>query len=34
MNITGIDLFDRNVGMACVKVRLRYSYIIDLYGFI
>ena len=25
MNITGIDLFDQNVGMACSKVRLRCS---------
>ena len=24
MDITGIDLFDQNVGMACAKVRLRY----------
>ena len=23
MEITGIDLFDQNVGMACVNVRLR-----------
>ena len=27
MNITGIDLFDQNVGMACAKVRLRCSFI-------
>ena len=25
MNITGIDLFDHNVGMACPNVRLRCS---------
>ena len=28
MNITGIDLFDQNVGMACVKVRFRCSCIL------
>ena len=28
MNITGIDLFDQNVGMACPKVRLRCSCIL------
>ena len=28
MNITGIDLFDQNVGMACAKIRLRCSYIL------
>ena len=27
MNITGIDLFDHNVGMACPNVRLRCSFI-------
>ena len=27
MDITGIDLFDLNVGMVCVKVRLRCSWI-------
>ena len=25
MDISGIDLFDQNVGMACGKVRLRCS---------
>ena len=28
MNITGIDLFDQNVGMACPKVRLSCSCIL------
>ena len=28
MHITGIDLFDHNVGMACAKVRLRCSRIL------
>ena len=27
MNITGVDLFDLNVGMVCAKVRLRCSWI-------
>ena len=27
MDITGIDLFDLNVGMICSKVRLRWSWI-------
>ena len=27
MDITGIDLFDQNVGMACTEVRLRCSWI-------
>ena len=27
MDITGIDLFDLNVGMICAKVRLRCSWI-------
>ena len=27
MDITGIDLFDQNVGMACAKVRLRCLWI-------
>ena len=27
MDITGIDLFDLNVGMVCAKVRLRCSWI-------
>ena len=27
MDITGIDLFDQNVGMTCTKVRLRCSWI-------
>ena len=27
MEITGIDLFDQNVGMACANVRLRCSWI-------
>ena len=33
MNITGIDLFDLNVGMVCAKVRLRHMDItgIDLF---
>ena len=26
MDITGIDLFDQNVGMACAKVRIRCSW--------
>ena len=28
MNITGIDLFDHNVGMTCAKVRFRCSCIL------
>ena len=27
MNITGIDLFDQNMGIACVEVRLRCLWI-------
>ena len=27
MHITGINLFDHNVGMACAKVRYRCSFI-------
>ena len=27
MGITGIDLFDQNVGMACTEVRLRCSWL-------
>ena len=27
MDITGIDLLDQNVGMACAEVRLRCSFI-------
>ena len=27
MDVTGIDLFDLNVGMVCAKVRLRCSWI-------
>ena len=27
MDITGIDLFDQNVGMACAKVRFKCSWI-------
>ena len=27
MDITGIDLFDQNVGMTCAEVRLRCSWI-------
>ena len=27
MDITGIDLFDLNVGMVCAKARLRCSWI-------
>ena len=27
MHITGINLFDHNVGIACAKVRLRCSWI-------
>ena len=27
INITGIDLFDQNVGMACVNVKLRCTII-------
>ena len=27
MNITGIDLFDQNVGMACTEVRHRCSWL-------
>ena len=27
MNITGIDLFDQNMSMACAKVGLRCSWI-------
>ena len=27
IHITGINLFDHNVGMACAKVRLRCSFI-------
>ena len=26
MDITGIDLFDQNVGMACAKIRLKCSW--------
>ena len=26
INITGMDLFDQNVGMACVEIRLRCSW--------
>ena len=28
MDITGIDLFDQNVGMACANVRLRWLLIL------
>ena len=27
MHITGVNLFDHNVGMVCAKVRLRCSFI-------
>ena len=27
MDITDIDLFDQNVGMACARIRLRCSWI-------
>ena len=27
IDITGIDLFDQNVGMKCAEVRLRYTWI-------
>ena len=27
MNITGIDLFDQNVGMACTEARYRCSWL-------
>ena len=27
MDITGIDLFDQNLGMACARIRLRCSWI-------
>ena len=27
MDISGIDLFDQNVGMACARIRLRFSWI-------
>ena len=27
MDISGIDLFDQNVGMACARIRLRCSWI-------
>ena len=28
MDITGIDLFDQNVGMACARIRIRCSWMV------
>ena len=30
LDITDIDLFDQNVGMACIETRLRCLWILDL----